>query len=69
MIAHLMVDPHYLPRAASRLLERTLAAFPVIVLMGARQTGKSTLVQSEPFLKDRLYLTLTRRCRVVGRVE
>ena len=26
--------------------------------MGARQTGKSTLVQSEPFLDDRLYLTL-----------
>ena len=26
--------------------------------MGARQTGKSTLVQSEPFLTDRLYLTL-----------
>ncbi len=26
--------------------------------MGARQTGKSTLVQAEPFLGDRLYLTL-----------
>ncbi len=26
--------------------------------MGARQVGKTTLVQSEPFLKDRLYLTL-----------
>ena len=26
--------------------------------MGARQTGKSTLVQCEPFLSDRLYLTL-----------
>ena len=46
------------PRVASRLLERALAAFPVIVLMGARQTGKSTLVRSEPFLEDRLYLTL-----------
>ena len=31
---------------------------PVVVLMGARQTGKSTLAQSEPFLADRLYLTL-----------
>lgn len=33
----------------------------MVVLMGARQTGKSTLVQSEPFLTrpaDRLYLTL-----------
>ena len=26
--------------------------------MGARQTGKSTLAQSEPFLENRLYLTL-----------
>ena len=53
-----MVNSHYLPRVASRLLERALAASPVVVLMGARQTGKSTLVQSEPFLEDRLYLTL-----------
>ena len=29
-----------------------------LVLMGARQTGKSTLAQSEPFLENRLYLTL-----------
>ena len=48
----------YLPRVASRLLERALDVSPVVVLMGARQTGKSTLVQSEPFLRDRAYLTL-----------
>lgn len=53
-----MGDQQYLPRVASRLLERALAASPVVVLMGARQTGKSTLVQAEPFLDDRLYLTL-----------
>ena len=53
-----MVNSHYLPRIAAGLLERALAASPVVVLMGARQTGKSTLVQSEPFLEDRLYLTL-----------
>ena len=53
-----MGDLQYLPRFASGLLERALAASPVVVLMGARQTGKSTLVQSEPFLADRLYLTL-----------
>ena len=53
-----MVDPHYLPRVASGLLERALDASPVIVLMGACQTGKSTLARSEPFLADRLYLTL-----------
>ncbi|MCY3597637.1 MAG: ATP-binding protein [Rhodospirillales bacterium] len=53
-----MGDQQYLPRVVSRLLERATAASPVVVLMGARQTGKSTLVQSEPFLDDRLYLTL-----------
>ena len=53
-----MGNLHYLPRVASRLLERALHASPVVVLMGARQTGKSTLVQSEPFLSDRAYLTL-----------
>ena len=53
-----MGDRSYLPRVASGLLERALAASPVVVLMGARQTGKSTLVQSEPFIGDRLYLTL-----------
>ena len=53
-----MVNSQYLSRIAAGLLERALAASPVAVLMGARQTGKSTLVQSEPFLEDRLYLTL-----------
>lgn len=48
----------YLPRFASKLLERALRVSPVVVLVGARQSGKSTLVQSEPFLSDRLYLTL-----------
>ena len=53
-----MVDRHYLHRAASGLLERALGVSPVVVLMGAHQTGKSTLARSEPFLSDRLYLTL-----------
>lgn len=48
----------YVPRAASGILARALEVSPVVVLMGARQTGKSTLVRSEPFLADRLYLTL-----------
>ena len=52
------VDQAYLPRHASGLLRRALATSPVVVLMGARQTGKSTLVECEPFLRDRLYLTL-----------
>lgn len=49
---------NYLPRYAAGLLRRALNTSPVVVLMGARQTGKSTLVQGEPFLRDRLYLTL-----------
>ena len=51
-------QPTYLPRFAAGLLQRALSASPIVVLMGARQTGKSTLVQHEPFLRDRLYLTL-----------
>ena len=58
IIARAVVDSTYLNRFAARLLERALAAFPVVVLMGPRQTGKSTLVRSEPFLANHLYLTL-----------
>ena len=53
-----MVDQVYQLRHASGLLRRALDTSPVVVLMGARQTGKSTLVQCEPFLRDRPYLTL-----------
>ena len=58
IIARMTVDFTYLPRFASSLLRRALEVSPVVVLMGARQTGKSTLVQREPFLADCLYLTL-----------
>lgn len=47
-----------LPRYAGELLARALRVFPVVVLMGARQTGKSTLVRSHSLLQDRPYLTL-----------
>ena len=57
-IAHVMGHPTYLPRYAADLLQRALRSSPVVVLMGARQTGKSTLVRCEPFAQDRLYLTL-----------
>lgn len=53
-----MNDLQYRPRYATALLERALEVSPVVVLMGARQTGKSTLVREEPYLSDRLYLTL-----------
>ena len=50
-----MVAPTSLPRFASNLLDRALTVSPVVVVMGARQTGKSTLVQFEPFSRRRLY--------------
>ena len=46
-----------LPRAAGAAVERALCVAPVVVLMGARQTGKTTLVRSLPLLLDRPYLT------------
>lgn len=48
----------YIPRFASGRLRKALAVSPVVILMGARQTGKSTLVQHEPLLADHLHLTL-----------
>lgn len=47
-----------LPRLAADHVQRALAVSPVVAVMGARQTGKSTLVQTLPALQDRLYLTL-----------
>jgi hypothetical protein len=48
----------FLPRAAGAALEAALAVFPVVVVIGARQTGKSTLVQSLPALANHVYRTL-----------
>lgn len=56
-----MEIPHtagVLPRAAAAALERAMATAPVVVLLGARQTGKTTLVRSLPGLANRPYLTL-----------
>ena len=47
-----------LPRAAAAAVERALRIAPVVVLLGARQTGKTTLVRSLPLLAKRPYLTL-----------
>ena len=47
-----------LRRLLTPTLEKSLRLFPVVVLTGARQTGKSTLVREiEPF-SDRPYVTL-----------
>ena len=51
-----MTPSRYLPRAVEAVLEARLAAFPVVVVTGARQTGKSTLVRR--IGPDRTYLTL-----------
>jgi uncharacterized protein len=47
-----------LPRLASEHVRRVLGVSPVVVVMGARQTGKSTLVQTLPALQGIPYLTL-----------
>jgi uncharacterized protein len=47
-----------LPRAAAAVLERALRTAPVCVVLGARQTGKTTLVRSLPALAGRPYLTM-----------
>lgn len=58
IIVYQMDDYQYLPRFAAGLLRRSSEVSPAVVLMGARQTGKSTLVRSEPVFSEHLYLTL-----------
>lgn len=54
--------PHTQTRPLPRLLEPTLVdrlqRFPVVVVTGARQTGKTTLVQAFPRAGERRFLTL-----------
>ncbi len=52
------IPERYLPRFLAQPIERALEQFPVVVVSGARQTGKSTLVQHLPSAGDRLYRTL-----------
>jgi hypothetical protein len=47
-----------LPRAAARKLDTLLETFPVVVVTGARQTGKSTLVNAHPALRGRRAFSL-----------
>lgn len=47
-----------LPRAARNAIRRVMEVFPVVVLMGARQTGKSTLAREIAMIDDRPYLSL-----------
>ncbi len=48
----------YLPRLVSQVLPSDLETFPVVVLTGARQAGKSTLARESGLLSGRPYLTL-----------
>ncbi len=56
IIIHAMNNRAYTPRFLETALTRALKTFPVVVITGARQTGKSTLVQH--VAKDRLYISL-----------
>ncbi len=48
----------YLNREISRPLKEVLEDFPVVVIAGMRQAGKSTLLLNEPFLAGRTYVNL-----------
>jgi predicted AAA+ superfamily ATPase len=47
-----------LPRLLGTAVEKSLRLFPVVVLTGARQTGKSTPVRDLEPLSKRTYVTL-----------
>lgn len=48
----------YINRWQSTLLKNSLSNYPVIVITGARQVGKSTFLKNDKNLKDWEYLTL-----------
>lgn len=48
----------YRKRELGDLTRRALARMPVVVVTGLRQAGKSTFLQHEPGLADRLYVSL-----------
>jgi hypothetical protein len=53
-------DPAVLPRLAAAHLAAAARVMPIVVVMGARQTGKSTLVRHHPSFRRYPYLTLDR---------
>lgn len=52
------MTPVYKPRELAGRLEEALRALPVVVVTGARQTGKTTLLLRDPGLRGRRYLSL-----------
>lgn len=53
-----MDSSSYHPRELAREIDRALGAFPVVVLSGPRQSGKSTMLREESSLSGRLVFTL-----------
>jgi predicted AAA+ superfamily ATPase len=53
-----MNQPRYRPRALAPTVEAALRTHPVVVISGARQTGKTTLVQNLPSAGGRSFETL-----------
>lgn len=58
IIIHAVNELQILPRALRASLEPALRSFPVVVVMGSRQTGKSTMVRALQEAAPRPYLTL-----------
>ena len=58
IIIHHMNDRQPVPRLLDAPLRRSATVMPAVVVTGARQTGKSTLVRSLAADHERLYLTL-----------
>ena len=52
------LQPHFVARILASVVEDALRQFPVVIITGARQTGKSTLVQNLASSDSRRYATL-----------
>ena len=50
---------HYVPRALAQTIRRAMSTFPAVLITGARQTGKTTLLRTE-FGDAYRYLSLER---------
>lgn len=50
---------HYVPRALAQTVRRAMSTFPAVLVTGARQTGKTTLLRTE-FEDSHHYLSLER---------
>ncbi len=50
---------HYVPRVLAQTIRRAMSTFPAVLVTGARQTGKTTLLRTE-FGDAYRYLSLER---------